>query len=98
MHTASLTLAFTSGWLMVAGVVAIAVLGVAGFGLRFWLASTRPADIKEISTPRLDRLNQQALERMARGGDEEEEEEAPEDLKKVVPEGESSTGDEPTRD
>ena len=36
MHT--LTLASASGWLMVAGVVAIAVLGVAWFALRFWLA------------------------------------------------------------
>ena len=86
MHTFSLAFALTSGWLMVAGAVGIAVLGVAWFALRFWLASTRPANIKEIQTPRIDQLNQQALERMGRGEDEEADEEPPEDLKKVVPE------------
>lgn len=95
MYTASLVLAYTSGWLMVAGAVAIAVLGVAWFALRFWLASTRPADIKEIQTPRIDQLNQQALERMGRGEEDETDEEPPENLKNVVPDGEKTTGHEP---
>jgi hypothetical protein len=86
LHMVVLAMTNTPGWLMAAGAVAIAVLGVAWFALRFWLASTRPADIKDIPTPRIDRLNQQALEHLARGDEQDDDEEAPEGLKKVVPE------------
>ncbi len=70
-------------WLVIA-VVGVSVLGVVWFGVRFWLASTRPANIDEIPTPTLDRLNRAALEGL--GGDEEDEdEEAPEGLKNAMP-------------
>ena len=73
----------SSFWLVIS-VVGIAVLGVAWFGVRFWLASTRPANIQEVPTPTLDRLNRAALEGL--GGDEEDEDEdAPEGLRDVVP-------------
>jgi hypothetical protein len=65
-------------------IVAIALMAVAWFGLRFWLASTRSPDIKDVRTPKLDQLNRAALEAMGREG-EEEDEEAPEGLKDVVP-------------
>jgi hypothetical protein len=52
--------------------------------VKFWLASTRPADIREVQTPTLDRLNQRAL--AALGDEEEDEEEAPEGLKDAVEE------------
>jgi len=83
-----LALDMTGGWWMVVGAVGIAVLGVAWFGIRFWLASTRPADIKEVHTPNLDRLNRQALERMGQGDEEEEDEEVPEGLQGAAPGGE----------
>ena len=84
---APLALSATEGWWMTAAAVAIAVLGVAWFAIRFWLASTRPANIQEINTPRINRLNQQALERMSQGDDDEDdEEEPPEALKTAVPE------------
>ena len=70
-------------WSVIA-VVGIALMGVAWFALKFWLASTRPADIQEVQTPKLDRLNREALE--ALGEEEEEDEEAPEGLKDVVDE------------
>jgi hypothetical protein len=75
----------SAGFWTVLVVVGIAVLGVAWFALRFWLASTRPPNIREIETPALDRLNREALEAMGKG-EKEEDEEAPEGLKKVVPE------------
>ena len=87
---------------LVAAVVAVAVLGVVWFAVRFWLASTRPADIKVVDTPNLDRLNRAALEGAVVDEDEEDEEEedetanddddenadeeAPKGLKDVVPE------------
>ncbi len=76
----------SAGLLTVVVVVAIVLMGVAWLALRFWLASTRPPGIRDIRTPLLDRLNRTALE--ARSGKEEEEDdmEAPEGLKKVVPE------------
>lgn len=77
-------LAMDAPTLMVAGVVGIAVLGVAWFAVKFWLASTRPADIREIHSPTLDRMNREALEQMM-GEEEQEEDEAPEELKKIVP-------------
>jgi len=70
-------------WLVL-GVVALAVLGVVWFGVRFWIASTRPADIKDIPTPTLDRLNRAALEGF--GSDEDDDEDAPEGLRDVMPE------------
>jgi hypothetical protein len=77
----------------VVAAVACAVLGVVYFAIRFWLVSTRPADIRDIPTPTLDRLNREALERMGAETVEEdeeetealEEEEAPEGLRTVVP-------------
>jgi hypothetical protein len=83
--------------------VACAVLGVVYFAVRFWLVSTRPADIRDIPTPALDRLNQAALERMGSETLEEDEEETealedeepPEGLKAVVPEEEKPTGPAP---
>jgi uncharacterized membrane protein YqiK len=78
--------------LLIAGVVAITVLGVAWFAIRFWLASTRPVDIQEIKTPNLDRLNRQALEGLGGDDEEEEDDEAPDGLKNVVP-GESADED-----
>lgn len=78
-----LALSGNSFWLVV-GVVGVAVLGVAWFAIRFWLASTRPADIQEVPTPTLDRLNRAALEGLG-GDDEEDDEDAPEGLRDVVP-------------
>lgn len=77
---------------VVAG-IAVVVLGVVWFGLRYWLAATKPASIDDVPTPTLDRLNQQALEHMAAETAEQDEaetkaladEEAPADLKAVVP-------------
>jgi hypothetical protein len=79
--------------LAVIAAVACAVLGVVYFGLRFWLVSTRPADIRDVPTPTLDRLNRRALEHMAAESVDEDEaetaaladEEAPAALKAVVP-------------
>jgi hypothetical protein len=73
--------------------VGVAVLGVIYFAVRFWLVSTRPADIRDVPTPALDRLNREALERMAAESPEEDaeetaalaDEEAPEGLRSVVP-------------
>lgn len=75
------------GWWAIGAAVALAVLGVAWFALRFWLASTRPANIQEVHTPRLNRLNQNALERMARGDDDDDEDDEapPEALKAAAP-------------
>jgi len=84
--------------LAVIAAVGIGVLGAIYFGIRFWLVSTRPADIRDIETPNLDRLNREALEKLgaqshdqdesrAEGIDEDEEEEnddAPEGLKSLV--------------
>jgi len=85
---------FNAANTLVIAVVGIVVLGVAYFALRFWLVSTRPADIREVETPSLDRLNQSALEHMGDDPPDEEEldaqalenEEAPEGLKSAVPE------------
>jgi hypothetical protein len=75
--------------LAVAGGVGVAVLGVIYFGIRFWLISTRPADIREVETPNLDRLNRAALESMGESSGAEEEgdgeDEAPAELKSIVP-------------
>ena len=84
---------FNSMTMLVIAVVGVAVLGVIYFGIRFWLISTRPADIHEVETPTLDRLNYAALEHMADGSQEEDalaedspDDEAPEGLKSAVPE------------
>lgn len=82
------------GTLAVIAGVGVLVLGVAYFGVKFWLVSTRPVDLKDVPTPALDRLNRRALEHMAEETVEEDEaetaalaeEEAPAELKKVVPE------------
>ena len=87
----ALDLTPTPAVLTVVVVVGIAIMGVVWFGLKFWLASTRPADIKEVQTPNLDRMNREALEAL---GEEEEDadEEAPEGLKDVVEEPGESRG------
>src|SRR5512146_1731765 len=73
--------------LLVAAIVAVAVLGVLYFLLRYWFVSTRAPKIPDVATPNIDRRNRQALERMAGLAPEaDEEEEAPADLKAVVPE------------
>jgi hypothetical protein len=69
-----------SSTLLVVAAVAIAIMGAVWFGLRFWIASTRPADIKEVDTPTIDRLNREALER-GRGDEDDEGEENEEDEK-----------------
>jgi hypothetical protein len=62
--------------------------------VRYWLISTRPADIQDVPTPTVDRLNTEALTQLT-GGSEEglrvqeaaEHETAPPDLlSAVVPE------------
>jgi hypothetical protein len=83
VHAWAFDITPSAGFWTVAAVVGIALLGVAWFALRFWLASTRPPNIRDIQTPSLDRLNRQALE--AKDGEAEaDDEEAPEGLKKVV--------------
>ena len=90
-----------SSTLLVVAVVAIAVMGAVWFGIKFWLTSTRPANIRDVSTPALDRLNRAALEGTIPPEEQEEEEEeleedeeevdeapdddAPRGLKDVVP-------------
>ncbi len=93
MHGFFLAFALDGTTLAVLAAVGIAVLGFVYFGIRFWIVSTRPANIRDVPTPNLDRLNQQALERLGNvtlEEDEEEtaalqEEEAPEALKSIIP-------------
>jgi hypothetical protein len=74
--------------------VGIATLGVAYFGIKFWLVSTRPPAIPDVHTPTVDRLSRSALEHMAEETLEEDEaetealqeEEPPQDLKALVAE------------
>jgi hypothetical protein len=85
VHTWILATALSAGFGTVLVLVGIALLGVAWFALRFWLASTRPPNIREIQTPALDRLNREALEAMGKE-EAEDDEEAPEGLRKLIPE------------
>ena len=57
-------LAVSQTW--TAGIVGggVAVLVVVWFALRYWIATTHDANIKDIPTPTIDRLNEQALEHM----------------------------------
>src|ERR1700761_1530370 len=88
-----LAFTFDGSTLAVVGAVGIAVLGIIYFGIRFWIVSTRPADIRDVPTPNLDKLNQKALERWGSVTLEEDEEEtaalddedAPEELKSIIP-------------
>ena len=74
-----------------AGAMAILIFG--WFALRYWLAITRPAAIKEIETPTINRMNASALEHMIGESVEEAEvemeakrqEAAPADLLAAVP-------------
>ncbi len=75
-------------WAIVAA-GSVAVLGVVYFAIRFWLVSTRPVNIRDIPTPTLDRLNQQALERM---GDDEWSEDATDDRCGCMDEDEAAVG------
>ena len=79
-----IALAIEAPAVLVGAVVGIMVLGVAWFAVRFWLASTRPPAIKEVRTPTLDRLNEEALGQMA-DDTEEEDIEAPEELQLPPP-------------
>ena len=82
---------FTAG--LVGGGVAVLVL--VWFALRYWITTTHDPNIKDIPTPTIDRLNQQALEHM----DEDPEvraaladsEPAPDDLLAFVPKEDSAT-------
>jgi hypothetical protein len=42
----------------------VAALVVIWFALRYWIASTRDPNIKDIPTPTVDRLNAEALQHM----------------------------------
>ena len=75
MHGFFLAFALDGTTLAVLAAVGIAVLGFVYFGIRFWIVSTRPANIRDVPTPNLDRLNQQALERLGNVTLEEDEEE-----------------------
>ena len=82
--------AIDSQTLAVGAVVGVAVLGVVYFAVRFWLVSTRPPAIGDVRTPNLDRLNQEALERMGEATSQEGIEEAetdddvPQALQRVI--------------
>jgi len=73
--------------------VGVGTLGVAYFGLKFWLVSTRPPNLQDVKTPNVDRLNRSALEHMAEETVEQDEaetaalqdEDAPDDLKGIIP-------------
>jgi hypothetical protein len=69
---------------------AVGLLIIVWGGVRFWVGTTRPAAIKEVHTPTLDRMNESALAQFAKTEDEEGAEEAesndaPADLLAVVP-------------
>jgi hypothetical protein len=85
-------------WAVVAA-SAVAVLIFAWFGLRYWLAITRPVAIKEVHTPTIDRMNSDALDHMVGETVEDAEahlqakmeEQAPDDLLAIVPHEEEPT-------
>ena len=67
----------------------VAVLVVVWFALRYWIAATHDANIKDIRTPTIDRLNEQALEHMDLDPEVQaalaDSEPAPDDLLDFVP-------------
>jgi hypothetical protein len=79
------------GPIVIAALIAAVVFG--WFGLRYWLAVTRPAAIKEIETPNINRMNAAALDHMVGESAEEAEAEleamrhetAPDDLLAAIP-------------
>jgi hypothetical protein len=79
------------GSIIIAALVAAVVFG--WFGLRYWLAVTRPAAIKEVETPRINRMSAAALDHMVGESAEDAEAEleamrheaAPDDLLAVIP-------------
>ena len=79
--------------LLMLGAGAMALLVFGWFALRYWLAITRPAAIKEVETPTVNRMNASALEHMIGKSAEEAEAEmeakqreaAPDDLLAAVP-------------
>src|SRR3954469_9328022 len=80
--------------LIVVAAVAIAVMGAVWFGIKFWLASTRPANIEDVHTPALDRLNRAALE----GGGDDEDDEDLEEEEELGAEDDDEESDEPDDD
>ena len=51
-------------WKLALAAGGVALLLLAWFAVRWWIAVTRQPRIKDIPTPHLDRLNEQALEMM----------------------------------
>lgn len=82
-------LAVSQTW--TAGIVGggVAVLVVVWFALRYWIATTQDPNIKDIPTPTIDRLNEQALEHMDMDPEVQaalaDSEPAPDDLLDFVP-------------
>ena len=82
-------LAVSQTW--TAGIVGggVAVLVVVWFALRYWIATTHDANIKDIPTPTIDRRNEQALEHMDLDPEVQaalaDSEPAPDDLLDFVP-------------
>ena len=69
----------------------VAILILTWGCVRFWLVVTRPPKIKDVPTPTLDRMNEQALSHMGPEGDGDqiEDDNAPSDLLAAVPEEEA---------
>ncbi len=67
----------------------VAVLVVVWFALRYWIATTHDPDIKDIHTPTIDRLNEEALDHMDLDPEVQaalaDSEPAPDDLLDFVP-------------
>jgi hypothetical protein len=86
----SLVLAANSGT-FTAGLVGggVAVLIMVWFAVRYWIATTRDPNIKDIPTPTIDRLNREALEHMDLDPEVQaalaDGEPAPDDLLDIVP-------------
>ena len=73
----------------------VAILVVVWFALRYWIATTHDPNIKEIPTPTIDRMNQEALEHMDLDPEVQaalaDSEPAPDDLLELVPRDESTS-------
>lgn len=85
----------TWGFVIMGSLVAILILTWGG--VRFWLVVTRPPQIKDVHTPTLDHMNQQALAHMGADGDGDqiEDDNPPADLLSAVPDDENNKKDEP---
>ena len=92
----------TIRWTVIAASAVVLLVMVWG-GIRFWLGTTRPPQIKDVHTPTLDRMNANALERFGAANEGEEVEEpaendAPADLLAVLPEEEKKPAPEEKKD